>query len=67
LILGDIAGEDLLVIVMRANRRVVRVVIVVRVMLVFEHHSHCLQIDMPSRRAPSADEEDGEECADTQH
>lgn len=73
MILGGIAGEDLLVLLMRADRRVVRVVIVVRVMrvtcmvLVSEHHSCCLQIDMPGRRAPGADEEDGEECAETRH
>jgi hypothetical protein len=59
LVLRHIAREDLLMIVMRADRRVIRVVIVVGVMFVFEHHPDRLQIDMPSRRAPSDGKQDG--------
>lgn len=73
LILGDIARENLFVLVMRASRRVVRAVSaviavgVMRVMGVFDHHPHCLQFAMPRRGAPRDGEQDGEVGAKTRH
>lgn len=67
LVLGDIPGEDVLVTVMDADRRVVRIVVAMRMVPVFENHAHRLQVDMPSCRAPGDGKEDGEKGADARH
>jgi hypothetical protein len=67
-ILRHVTRENLLVIVMRADGRVIGVVVVVlRVMFVIEHHTDRFQIGMPGRRAPSDGEQDCEKCANTRH
>ena len=67
MILRDIARENLLVIIVRSGGRVISVVVMVGVMVVFEHHSYRLDLGMPGRRAPSHGKQDGENCAETRH
>lgn len=60
LVLGHITCVDLFMIVVRCSHRCVVGIVVVHMMLVLEHQPDRLQIDMPSSRAPSGDEQQSE-------
>ena len=67
MVFGDITREQLLVTIVLPQRTLIGFGMIMRVMLVLEHHAYRLQVAMPRRGTPGNGERDGEKCAKARH